>query len=169
VGVPTIFPECDLNCPRVTQALPVGAERARFGHAPPGIGQRPEHIGQGLPLCVPHSEHGVDDAEPHLMELLQRPGQSLSTPFSERRSAHRARPRRITRSQPPEPHAVATGLIGVEQDLHPLQQHEGIPAREEATERVRIGREDDSRHLPESVGESAGTVLGEFFGKEWVR
>jgi hypothetical protein len=60
---------------------------------------------------------------------------------------------------------VATGLIGVEDHLNPLQQHEGIPAREEAAERVRIGREKDPRHLPEGVGEGAGAFLGESFGK----
>jgi hypothetical protein len=64
---------------------------------------------------------------------------------------------------------VATGLIGVEDHLHPLQQHEGVPAREEAAERVRIRGEQNPRHLPEGVGEGTGAVLGENFGKGWVR
>jgi hypothetical protein len=59
---------------------------------------------------------------------------------------------------------VATGLIGVEDHLHPLQPGDGIPAREEAAE-LAVGREDEATDLPEGVGEGAGAFLGESFGK----
>lgn len=163
VRVPTVAPEGNLHRTGIGHPPEEGLDPPMPPGPPPGRGEGPEDIGQGLPPGVPNREHHMHGpvAEPH--QPGRRPGQGLAPVPGQPRGAHRASPRGPAGHHPGESDPVALLL------LHEEGRYMGllggrVPAGSEPPEVVSVGGERPPDHLPEAVGEGPLAVLNEDFG-----